>query len=361
VTPQPPAPPRPPGITRHRTSRGWSYTAADGTTLADPEFLQRIAGLSLPPAWAHVWINPDPHADLQATGVDARGRTQYRYSLAFRRRHDLDKFAHVLDFAAALPALRRDVDENLTQPGLSHEHVLAASVRLLDRGFFRVGNPAYARDNHTYGLTTLQRRHVTPEPGGRLRFDYTAKEHRHRVVEVNDPAAATTVAALLARTDTSAYRDQLLVYRHPDATATVAWLPLPSSHINAYVHSITHLPATAKAFRTWSGTVLAAAALAGADTTHLTIQPSRNPVLTAYRATAALLGNTPAVAAASYIHPALITAYRKGHTVTPALHAAAHRHSSSKLDEVWLDPELQDAVHQLLTDPNNQDSVGVFR
>src|SRR5439155_24723918 len=192
-----------------------------------------------------------------AVGCDARGRTQYRYHPDTVAERASDKFEHVARFAEALPRLREATQAGLGGTGLGRDRVLAACLRLLERGFFRVGNEQYARDNHTYGLTTLQRSQVRVR-GQALAFDYVAKEHLHRVVQVRDPQAAAVVRSLLSRSDES---PSLLAWRAgPDR-----WAHVTSAHVNGYVHALAGLDASAKSFRTWAGTVLAAAALAGAD------------------------------------------------------------------------------------------------
>jgi DNA topoisomerase-1 len=341
--------PRPPGWSR-RPARGggprFAYLDGAGRPLTDAEALARIAALALPPAWTDVWISPDPGAKVQAVGVDAAGRTQYRYSAAWTALRAREKFAHVPDFARALPLLRTEVARRLgagpdggsdETPALDRERVLAAAVRLLDLGFFRVGSERYARDNHTYGLTTLQRRHVRVD-GDVVHFDYTAKEHRHRVVEVTDPAVADVVRRLLARDDPGL---DLLAWQLPDGR----WERVHSAHVNSYVHALTGIDATAKQFRTWAGTVLAAAALGGAEHE----ERSRSAVVAAIKATSLLLGNTPAVARASYVHPAVVEAFEQGRTAEAAVRAARERSGERRLSLLWRDPEVQDATLDLIT------------
>lgn len=315
-----------------------AYVDADGRVVSDRSELSRIKAMAIPPAWNSVWIAPDPLAKVQAIGVDAAGRTQYRYSADWTRRRSGEKFAHVLPFGAALPKLRDHVAGGLhgRAAPLGRDRVLDLAVRLLDRGFFRVGSERYARDNETYGLTTLQRRHVRVT-GGVVHFDYPAKEHLHRVVDVADPEAARWVRALIARTDPG---ESFLAWRRPDGE----WQPVHSSHVNAYVHTLTGIDATAKQFRTWAGTVLAAAALGGAGHP----ERARTPELSAIRATSRLLGNTPAVARAAYIHPGVLEAYAGGRTIAPAVAGAAGRAGTTDLAVVWRDPEVQAAAITLL-------------
>jgi DNA topoisomerase I len=335
--------PRPPGLRRSPTGTAkprFVYLTSTGTTVTDAATLDRIAALALPPAWEGVWIAPDPDAKVQAVGVDGRGRTQYRYSPAWTAHRAAEKFAHIPDFAAALPRLRRHVASALAPAGsrvpLDRDEVLGVAVRLLDLGFFRVGSERYARDNDTYGLTTLQRQHVRVA-GDVLHFDYTAKEHLHRIVDVTDELAAGWIKHLLRRRDDGA---ELLAWRLPDG----GWQPVHSSHVNAYVHTYTGIDATAKQFRTWSGTVLAAAALGGAAHG----EKAKTPGLAAVKATSRLLGNTPAVARAAYIHPRVLTAFDEGRTIAAAVSAAAERLGDDRLAVVWRDPGVQDATAALV-------------
>jgi DNA topoisomerase-1 len=251
------------------------------------------------------------------------------------------KFAHLPAFAAALPLLREHVSLELSagrgraaRP--DRDRVLSVAARLLDLGFFRVGSERYARDNDTYGLTTLSREHVRV-CGDTVHFDYIAKEHKHRVVEVVDPAVARWVRRLISRPDDGS---AFLAWRRP----TGEWQPVHSSHLNAYIHAHTGIDATAKQFRTWAGTVLAATVLGGARHEG----PSRLPVPAAVRATSQLLGNTPAVARGSYIHPAIFTAYAGGRTIAASVHEAAARLGDDSLATVWRDPAVQTATAELV-------------
>ena len=334
--------PRPPGIIRRPGAR-FSYQDAAGQEITDAAVLHRIAALALPPAWTGVWIDPDPAAKVQAVGVDAAGRTQYRYSPAWTQVRAREKFAHIPGFARALPVLREHVTGELKARAaaarLDRDRVLSTAVRLLDLGFFRVGSERYARDNETYGLTTLQRHHVRVR-GHAVHFDYSAKEHLHRVVEVADPAAARWVAALLERDDPD---PALLAWRRPAG----GWQPVHSSHVNAFVHARTGIDATAKQFRTWAGTVLAAAALGGARHD----ERARSPQVAAVRATSRLLGNTPAVARAAYIHPGVLAAFDDGRTTGAAVRAAAERLGDDRLVVLWRDAGVQEATTRLLDSP----------
>ncbi|WP_250031409.1 DNA topoisomerase IB [Paractinoplanes maris] len=325
---------RPSGYRR----QGSSYLDDDGRVVTEAEVVARIRSLAVPPAWRDVWVAGDPAAKVQAVGVDTAGRTQYRYAGWWTESRARDKFAHVPDFAASLPSLRDHVSHGLGVPrrALDRDHVLSVAVRLLDLGFFRVGSERYARDNHTYGLTTLERRHVHV---GRetVTFDYSAKEHLHRVVEVSDPVVVPWARRLLARAgDDPAF----LAWSRDDG----GWQRVHSTHVNAFIHAYTGIDATARRFRTWAGTVLAAAALGGARHD----ERAKSPQLAAVRATSRLLGNTPAVARASYIHPAVLTAFDNGHTIAAAVDEAAARTGDDRLAVLWRDPAVQQATLTLL-------------
>ena len=334
---------RPPGYRRLPDRQGqFAYVDGAGRPVTDDDVVARIRALAIPPAWRAVWVALDPAAKVQATGVDGAGRTQYRYSAQWTLARAADKFAHVPDFAAALPPLRDHVGSGLAASArrgtaaLGRDRVLSVAVRLLDLGFFRVGSERYARDNHTYGLTTLRREHVRVA-GDRLHFDYPAKEHLHRVAEVSDPAVLPWVRRLLHRDDDD---PAFLAWVRDDG----GWQRVHSVHVNSFIHAYTGIDATARRFRTWAGTVLAAAALGGARHD----EKARSPEVAAVRATSRLLGNTPSVARTSYIHPGVLTAFDRGRDISDAVAAAAQRAGDDRLALVWRDPGVQEATLKLL-------------
>ena len=242
-----------PGIRRVRRGRGFGYVDDDGQRVDDPEILTRIEELVIPPAWQDVWICPYPGGHIQATGMDERGRKQYLYHPKWRASRDREKFDDMLEFAHALPALREHVDADLARDDLSREHVLATATRLLDRGFFRIGSEDYAVRNESYGLATMKKSHVSLRDGV-LVFDYPAKSGKRRVQSVVDPEVAEVIAALKRRQGGGA---ELLAYKR-----NRRWVDLRSPDINEYLKESTGLDISAKAFRTWGATVLAAVALA---------------------------------------------------------------------------------------------------
>jgi DNA topoisomerase I len=293
-----------PGIARKRAGRGFVYLDA-GERVEDAETLERIRGLGIPPAWRDVWICPDPRGHLQATGIDAAGRKQYRYHDAWRARRDAEKFADMARFARALPALRARVERDLADgTEITRERALATAVRLLDRGFFRIGTEEYAVSNESYGLATMLKRHVTLEDDGTMVFDYPAKGGQRRVQAVVDPLAAEVVATLKRRRGGG---DELLAYRQGRR-----WHNLRSPDINAYLKDATGDDFSAKDFRTWTATVLAAVALAVSGPAAGSKTSRKRAITRAVKETAHYLGNTPAVCRASYIDPRVFDAYRGG-------------------------------------------------
>jgi DNA topoisomerase I len=306
--------PRAPGITRVRTGDGFGYRGPSGAKVAEPETLRRIAQLAIPPAWKDVWIAPDPLGHIQATGVDSRGRTQYRYHQLWREQRDTQKFAHMLRFAGALPALRTATGHDLKRRGMSRERVIAGAVRLIDLGLFRIGGERYAELDHHYGATTLEKRHVTVTRDGLL-FDYIAKEGKHRAITVRDEAVLPTVRQL-ARSNNGL--DPLFCWE--DAGS---WHVLHSHDVSSYIASHAGGHFTAKEFRTWNATVLMALALANAAPSQTERGRSRL-IAAGVRDVAAWLGDTPTVARKSYIDPALISRYESegelpGVPVVPAM------------------------------------------
>jgi DNA topoisomerase-1 len=299
-----------PGIRRARRGRGFSYVGVDGQPVRDPELLARIHALVIPPAWRDVWICPIANGHLQAVGTDAAGRRQYLYHEAWRTRRDQEKFDHMLEFAHVLPRLRERAAAHLGGEGLTRERVLACATRLLDRGFFRMGSEGYAEQNQTYGLATIEKRHVRLD-GDVIAFDYVTKGGKRRLQSVLDPEAREVVAALLRRRGGG---PELLAFRRGRA-----WVDIRSEDVNAYIKEQTGGDFTAKDFRTWTATVLAAVALASSFPVARSRTARTRAVRRAVEEVAQYLGNTPAVCRASYIDPRVFDRYRSGLTVAAAL------------------------------------------
>jgi DNA topoisomerase I len=290
-----------PGIRRRRAGRGFSYVGPDGRPVRDRETLERIRRLAIPPAYRDVWICPDPRGHLQATGRDARGRKQYRYHPAWREARDETKFGRMLAFAEALPGIRARVDADLSRQGLPREKVLAAVVSLLERTCIRVGNDEYARSNRSFGLTTLRDRHVEIS-GSSLRFEFRGKSGKLHSVDLDDRRLARIVQHCQ-----SIPGEELFQYldEHGDRQT------LDSGDVNAYLREISGEDFTAKDFRTWAGTMLAAAALTElgpGDSAKL----RRANILSAIDQVAGQLNNTRAVCRKYYVHPAILDSYEDG-------------------------------------------------
>jgi DNA topoisomerase IB len=300
-----------PGIRRRKHGKGFVYVDACGERVRDPETLARIRDLVIPPAWTDVWICSAPNGHIQAIGTDAAGRKQYRYHDAWRARRDTEKFDHMLEFGACLPALRERVGDDLSRDDLDRERVLGAAVRLLDLGFFRIGTEGYAESNQTYGLATMLKSHVTVR-GEEVRFDYIAKSGKQRMQQVVEPSVVEVVRALKRRRGGGA---ELLAYRRDGA-----WVDVRSTDINAYIKEITGGEYSAKDFRTWNATVLAAVALAVSDWAP-TANARKRAVARAMSEVSHYLGNTPAVCRASYVDPRVIDRYLAGVTVKHVLAA----------------------------------------
>jgi DNA topoisomerase IB len=300
-----------PGIRRRRAGKGFVYVDDEGTRITDPEVLARIAELVIPPAWEDVWICPFPMGHIQATGVDARGRKQYRYHDRWRERRDQEKFDSMVDFARTLPLMRKRVGRQLARDGMDRDRVMAAAVRLLDRGFFRVGGEDYAVENETYGLATMHKKHVTIADGS-IVFDYPAKSGKRRIQEVVDPEVMEIVATLKRRRGGS---PELLAFKDGGR-----WVDVKSEDIRAYVKQVTGGDFTAKDFRTWNATVLASVGLAVSGPAASRSKTARKrAVARAVKEVAHYLGNTPAVCRASYIDPRVFDRFDSGLTIEPAL------------------------------------------
>lgn len=312
-----------PGIERRRRGRGFSYTYQGKPITAEDR--ERIEALVIPPAWTDVWISPDERGHIQAVGVDAAGRKQYRYHDAWRARRDQEKFAHMTDLAAVLPKLRRTVAADLAGSGLSRRRVLAAAARLLDRAAVRVGGEAYAVDDvneATFGLATLLREHVSVRKNV-VALSFPGKGAVTVETEVEDADLAPVIRALLRRNDPN---EALLAYR-----AGREWVDVRSADINDYLREISGADITAKDFRTWHGTVAAALSLCLAGQCGSRTARKR-AVAQAMRDAAGILGNTPAVARASYVDPRLIDAFASGDLPEiPSQRDAAGHYADPKL------------------------------
>jgi DNA topoisomerase IB len=278
--------------------------------IRDPKVLNRIKALVLPPAWEDVWICPRPDGHVQAVGTDAAGRRQYRYHDRWRELQNREKHERMMSFGAALPGIRAAVDKDLACEGLSRDRVLAAAIRLIDLGFFRPGGQEYATRNGSYGLATIRREHVTLTRG-QLMFEYTAKSGRHREQAVADPIVMSIIRRLKRRRSGG---EVLLAYRDGRD-----WTDLAAKDINEYLHQVSGSDFTAKDFRTWHATVLAAVGLAVSEPAADTATGRKRAVARVVREVADYLGNTPAVARSSYIDPRVIARYRDGTTIAPEL------------------------------------------
>jgi DNA topoisomerase-1 len=334
-----------PGITRRRRGKGFEYLDPDSERVTEAEVLARINELVIPPAWEDVWICPYPGGHIQATGMDDRGRKQYLYHPRWRERQDSKKFDDMVTFARALPALRERVAADLAHDGLSREHVLACAVRLLDRGFFRIGSEDYAVTNETYGLATMRKRHAAVK-GDTLLFDYPAKSGKRRVQAVIDPEVADTIRRLKQRRGGG---DELLAYKR-----SRRWADVRSADINAYLKDSTGLDISAKDFRTWGATVMAAVALAVAGPAAGTKTGRKRAIARSIKEVAYYLGNTPAVARASYIDPRVFDRYRDG--VVIAVHDLDPAPGGTMIQG-----EVEEAVLDLITGSSARRTPGLDR
>jgi len=325
------------GITRRRRGKGFEFTdETTGERIGDEDVVQRIKTLAIPPAWEDVWICADPLGHIQATGVDAKGRKQYRYHDLWRERRDRQKFEAMLEFGHSLPLLREKVIRDLRKRKVSEERVLACAVRLLDRGFFRIGSEDYAEENETYGLATIKKRHVTVT-GTKMVFDYTAKGGKRRVQEIEDRSIARLVATLRGRRGGG---DELLAYREDGR----GWRDLRSSDVNDYIKRAVGEQHSAKDFRTWNATVLAAVVLAAsARERDLSSKGGRaRAQRDAVKEVSRFLGNTPAVCRASYIDPRVFDRFNGGLTVGGVLDRLPENPSD------W--PEIQRPIEEAVLD-----------
>lgn len=290
-----------PGIVRKRHGRGFRYLRPDGSAVADAATMRRIKRLVIPPAWTDVWICPAADGHIQATGRDAKRRKQYRYHPRFREIREETKYERMLAFAAVLPQIRATVDEHLGKPALSREKILATVVRLLEITLIRVGNEEYAKQNASFGLTTLRNRHVDID-GSTIEFRFRGKSKQHHVVKVHD----RRLARILARSR-DLPGEELFQYADDDG----ALRPVEAADVNDYLRTIAGDEFTAKDFRTWAGTVLAAKALRELEAFDSQAAAKKN-IVAAVKSVAGRLGNTPSVCRKCYVHPEIWGAYVDG-------------------------------------------------
>lgn len=299
-----------PGWSRVRTNGRFRYLDSDGRAITDPDALERIENLVIPPAWERVWICPHPSGHLQATGRDARGRKQYRYHEKFRAMRDQTKYGRLADFGAALPKVRERVEHDLKGRCSSREKALAVCLRLLDRTHIRIGNDAYARDNGHYGLTTLRRKHLDIN-GAQVRLSFVGKSGKEREIGIQDLKLAK---AMEKCSDLPGYE----LFKYLDEGGETR--RVDSAEVNDYIRELTGDDFTAKDFRTWGGTVIAAVVLCSLEDPTDDRECQQN-LVTAVKTTAAELGNTPATCRKYYIHPVIFEAYQD-HSLRPAMETA---------------------------------------
>jgi DNA topoisomerase I len=294
-----------PGISRRRRGSGFSYLDPEGGSVKDEDTLERIQDLAIPPAWREVWVCGDPFGHIQATGLDEAGRKQYLYHERWQLRRAQRKFESMREFAAQLPRLRRAVKRDLALDGMPRERALASAVRLLDLGFFRIGGEEYAETNESYGVATVLREHVSIKDD-EVVFDFPAKSGQRRVQSIRDPEVKAAIEAMRRRRSGP---DDLLVFRDDGG-----WRDVRSEEVNDYLQEKAGEEFSAKDFRTWHGTVLAAVELAreGAPETK---GGGERAIRAAIKRVAERLGNTPAVCRSSYIDPRVLDRFRDGRTI----------------------------------------------
>jgi DNA topoisomerase IB len=296
------------GITRRRCGRGFRYLGVDAP-VTDAQILARIRALVIPPAWEDVWICSDPQGHIQAIGTDSAGRRQYRYHDQWREQRDRVKHDRIRELGAALPHVRAVIGRHLDGRGFTRDRVLAAAVRLIDLGFFRPGGEEYAEENGTFGLATILKEHVTLTKG-QLMFEYSAKGAKDREQAIAEERVCAVVRSLKRRREGG---EKLLVYR-----SGRRWHDVTAADINDYIREVSGGEYTAKDFRTWHATVLAAVGLAVSEGA-VGETARKRAVVRVVREVADYLGNTPAVARASYIDPRVIQGYEEGRTIASAM------------------------------------------
>lgn len=290
-----------PGLQRKRKGKGFRYVGVDGAPVRDAETLERIKALVIPPAWTEVWICPNPKGHLQVTGRDARGRKQSRYHPRWREVRDETKYERLLQFGTVLPAIREQVQQDLSLSGISRRRVLATVIYLMETTFIRVGNEEYARENRSYGLTTMRNHHVAIN-GSAITFKFRGKSGIRHSIDLHDRRLAKIIQRCQGLPGC-----ELFQYIDPEGEPQT----IDSADVNEYIREISHQDFTAKDFRTWAGTVLALVALQEFEIFESETQAKRN-IVQAIKHVAMNLGNTPSVCRKCYVHPAVLECYLKG-------------------------------------------------
>ena len=290
-----------PGIRRKRAGKGFTYLAPDGSRITDPDVLNRIRSLGVPPAYREVWICLTPDGHIQATGRDEKGRKQYRYHPRWNEIRDQTKFDRMIAFGEALPTIRERVQQDLALPGMPREKILATVVELLGTTFIRIGNEEYARHNESFGLTTMQDEHVAVE-GSKVHFEFRGKSGKEHVIDLKDRRLAKII-----KKSQDLPGEHLFQYKDADGTVRA----ITSSDVNAYLREITGQDFTAKDFRTWGGTTLALLALTGIDPAENKGALRKN-LSAMVKEVSSQLGNTTTVCRKYYIHPRVLEAYGEG-------------------------------------------------
>ena len=330
-----------PGIARKRRGKGFAYYGPDDDLLSDPETLQRIKELVIPPAWKKVWISPHPNDHIQAVGTDAAGRRQYLYHVAWQQERAEEKFDRVLELSTQLPTMRASISKDLSRRGLTRKRVLALALRLLDRGYFRAGGEQYAEEHESYGLSTLLCQHVVLRRDA-VQFDFPAKSGVRRTAEIEDPEVVRAVRSLMRRPDRT---ERFLVCRNSSG-----WIDVRADDLNARFKELAGDDYTVKDLRTWHGTVLAATAFADADPA-VSQRQARRIESAVMKEVAEELGNTPAVARGSYVDPRVVAGYEQGLTIAAAVRRAERARQPDAAQEI-LDKATQMLIRRVAKGAN---------
>jgi len=334
-----------PGIARKRRGKGFAYYGPDGQSLQDPDALQRIKELVIPPAWKKVWISPHTNGHIQAVGTDAAGRRQYLYHLLWQQERAEEKFDRVLELSTRLPDFRTKITADLARRGLSRDRVLALALRLLDRGYFRAGGEQYAEEHESYGISTLLCEHVTVHRHA-IEFDYRGKSGVQRTLEIEDAEVVRAVRSLMRRTERT---ERLLVCR-----AASGWVDVHADDLNIRFKELVGDDYTVKDLRTWHGTVLAAAAFADADPA-VSERVTKRVAAAVMKEVAEELGNTPAVARGSYVDPRVVSGYEQGLTIGAALRRADRARRPDAAQDV-LEKATRMLIRRVAKDENGSGS-----